>query len=288
MNKEYNIIGLAGRAISGKTEIAKFLKQEKNASILTIASFLKKLCCRLLGDISIEQLNTMKNEQIQIVKYDSNLWSEIISYETNIPKKDVKDILDVQKIDTVRDMLQIIGTNIIRKYNPSWHIEQLKNDIITNYTDKDLIVIDDVRFVNERQCIEKLGGKVIFIIRPQIEYVSNHLSETSLHWYEFDKTRILLNISDVDSLKNELLEMYDNNFDKLTDRRKEYEAKFCNQNDDMFGVKYKSIEDVLNIIDNIKCCDYDNIEHAYYLMVNNKNFNRIYNPYIIENLKFYL
>ena len=43
------IIAFAGRQRSGKTQLAKLLKNEDDAVIVTIASALKKLCCDILG-----------------------------------------------------------------------------------------------------------------------------------------------------------------------------------------------------------------------------------------------
>jgi hypothetical protein len=47
--------------------------------------------------------------------------------------------------------------------------------------DKDY-VIDDVRFPNEKKMIEELGGECWFIVRPTLDNISNHESETSITW----------------------------------------------------------------------------------------------------------
>ena len=51
------IIAFAGRQRSGKTQLAKLLKNEDDAVIVTIASALKKLCCDILGIDSVDRLN---------------------------------------------------------------------------------------------------------------------------------------------------------------------------------------------------------------------------------------
>ena len=60
-------------------------------------------------------------------------------------------------------------------------------------------VIDDVRFPNERKMIEELGGTCWFIIRPKLDNVSNHLSETALKWQEFEN--IIVNDKSLEYLK---------------------------------------------------------------------------------------
>ena len=55
-----------------------------------------------------------------------------------------------------------MGTNIIRTFNPDWHINSLKAKLVegTNY------FIDDLRFINEAQVINNLEGTTIRITRP--------------------------------------------------------------------------------------------------------------------------
>ena len=57
---QLKIIGFAGRKRSGKTTLAKYLKNEENAVIITIADFLKYLCCELMN-MSYEELNEKKD-----------------------------------------------------------------------------------------------------------------------------------------------------------------------------------------------------------------------------------
>ena len=192
-----NIIGFAGRARSGKTTLAKILHDENNYKILTIANYLKKLCCKLLGDISLTQLNELKNNDTDItniLKIDDN-FIHIINEATGIGYEVIEnELINLPYgIPTVRAMLQIVGTDIIRKYYPDWHIIQLVNEI-KSLPDDVNIVVDDVRFPNERKEIERLGGIFIFIMRPtMLSMVYNHPSEISLQWFNFMEKRIIIN-----------------------------------------------------------------------------------------------
>lgn len=53
--------------------------------------------------------------------------------------------------------MQFIGTDIIRKFYSDWHIDQLINEI--TLSDEEFIIIDDVRFPNEVEALQKSEGK---------------------------------------------------------------------------------------------------------------------------------
>ena len=142
-----NIIGFAGRARSGKSTLAQVLHNEEGYQILTIANYLKKLCCKLLGDISLTQLNELKNNDTDItnlLKIDDN-FIHIINEATGIGYEVIKnELINLPcGIPTVRAMLQIVGTDIIRKYYPDWHIIQLVNEIKSLPDDVNIVVDDD-------------------------------------------------------------------------------------------------------------------------------------------------
>tara|TARA_R110002167_G_scaffold70964_1_gene200411 strand:- start:11223 stop:12131 length:909 start_codon:yes stop_codon:yes gene_type:complete len=74
---------------------------------------------------------------------------------------------------TAREFLQFLGTDIMRKmYEPIW-VERVIADI---QSEKPLLaVVDDVRFLNEIEAIQNVGGKVIGLGRQPFE--SSHSSE---------------------------------------------------------------------------------------------------------------
>lgn len=91
---------------------------------------------------------------------------------------------------TVREILQIIGTDVFRELDPycwvnaySMRVSQLKNEIIheTEGREYPLILTPDVRFRNEVEAIQQLGGVVIRLTRNPIQ--DNHPSETALDNY---------------------------------------------------------------------------------------------------------
>lgn len=307
-----NIIGFAGRARSGKSTLAQVLHNEEGYQILTIANYLKKLCCKLLGDISLTQLNELKNNDTDItnlLKIDDN-FIHIINEATGIGYEVIKnELINLPYgIPTVRVMLQIVGTDIIRKYYPDWHIIQLVNEI-KSLPDDVNIVVDDVRFPNERKEIERLGGIVIFIMRPtMLSMVYNHPSEISLQWYQFIRTHILINYSNRYEFISNFLEMKSYNFCKLPLRQVNYLDK-CSEGNSLYGVQYENInvlEYVVNFIHEENL--HSDKETTYpYVSINTDKISdswkelthdiglyppydnkAIRNPFIIENLKLYI
>lgn len=188
------IIAFAGRCRAGKSVLADVCVKYGYEK-LYFALPLKQLCADIL-DVSIDELNRAKNEGIPIQLTINEDICKILSEETDVPLEATIELCNGKHLDTVRDMLQFIGTDYIRKCNTDWHINKIKEMVKedANY------VIDDVRFSNEKKMIEKLGGDVWFVTRTTLDNISNHESETSITWKDcFNK--IIIN----DSTLHELL-----------------------------------------------------------------------------------
>lgn len=188
-----NIIGLCGRMRSGKGELANICVKY-DYERLYFALPLKELCSKILG-ISIEELNKLKNDGSEISLAMTEEVCGVISHETDIPLDIVKNHCLGNTVKTVRDMLQFIGTDLIRQYNYNWHVNKIMSMIDK---DKDY-VLDDVRFPNEKAMIDELGGDSWFVVRPTIDNVSNHISETSLTWKSCGN-KVILNDSTLSNL----------------------------------------------------------------------------------------
>ena len=203
------IYGFAGRKRSGKGVLCNLLQREHGAIILTVANYLKYLCCDLLN-VDINQLNQMKDDGTLFSYRPDERWINIISKRTNIHPMTVRTIITHIEFTSVRQMLQVIGTDLIRRYAPTWHIDQLADDI-NSYKDK-LIVIDDVRFPNEREMIESMGGECFYIVRSHMLDVSNHSSETSLNHHMFAPHHVIINNRIQKELETDFLFHFNNNF----------------------------------------------------------------------------
>lgn len=125
------IIGITGKARSGKDTIADVLVKNYGFVKINYADHLKK-CTSLLFNFNNDQ---MYNKE--------------------------KDIIDVRYNKTPRELLQWFGTDVMRKQfdNDFWinHVE--------NQFDNKLLVISDVRFQNEADLIKKYNGIIIKVTR---------------------------------------------------------------------------------------------------------------------------
>lgn len=206
------IIAFSGRIGSGKSELAKIC-QNKGFEKLYFALPLKQLVANLIH-VGIEDINPLKNVE---KKYKFTKKDYIyLSNETNIPFETIRDEMKNVKLNTVRQLLQFIGTDIIRKYNPDWHVNKIKTMI-----DKDKnYVFDDVRFPNELKLIKELGGDCWFIIRPIINNVSNHISEISLTWKDFDD-KVIINDGNLEKFIYKWTVFFEN-YDKALKIRDKY------------------------------------------------------------------
>ena len=134
---------------------------------------------------SIEDLcdPTLKEQKLEA----SINWSDIKSRLEAVLNFEIKAEIENKKLETRRDVLQFLGTEVLRKVDPNFHINSLKDQI---EKDKNY-VLDDTRFINELNLLNSLGASCILTIRPQDQKYSNHASETELNRKYFE--RIIIN-----------------------------------------------------------------------------------------------
>ena len=284
------IIGFCGRLRSGKSELARECVRHGYQK-LSFAIPLKRLCADIL-DTSIDELNKAKNNGIEISLTIGKDICQIIADETEIPFDTVYEKCNGKTIETVRELLQFIGTDLIREYNKDWHVNRLREMIDI---DKDY-VFDDVRFQNEKKMIEDLGGDCWFVIRPTFENISNHESETSITWNDC-YNKIIINDSTLPYLlfKWEIfLDNYkkscairDENFNRILENGiKDLEKDSIS--DMMFlpmtMFTYRPIEYDKNKIDTITMSD----SKAVFITYKDGTVEVVDNPLSIENIKMLL
>jgi hypothetical protein len=97
---------------------------------------------------------------------------------------------------TAREFLQFLGTDVMRKmYEPIW----VKYCIDNIQSEESLIAtIDDVRFLNELEAVQKVGGKVIYLDRNN-DSKDGHSSENEL-CNNLDKFDAVIDNSDLSIL----------------------------------------------------------------------------------------
>ena len=100
---------------------------------------------------------------------------------------------DGQKDEHGRHLLQYVGTDVIRKQNPNYWVDFVKDIIIMFSNNWDYILIPDARFPNEITRMFCSNFRTISIRITRLNYISKltdeqqqHESETALDSYSFD------------------------------------------------------------------------------------------------------
>ena len=166
------IIGLSGKAGSGKDTIADYLVEHHNFTKLAFAGVLKQ-SMKILFDLSDQQLNDSKQ----------------------------KETIDPRWNKTPRQLMQWLGTDILKyKIRHDFFIIHVKNKISKC---KGNIVISDVRFADEASSLKELGATIISIDRPGHKGTlnSSHASEQ----FEFKPDHLILNNSSKKELFKKIL-----------------------------------------------------------------------------------
>ena len=150
MSKKSKIIAFAGRKRSGKGMLAKGMREySPNVVIIAVADSLKLLCCKLLK-ITYDELTQMKDDGTTFEAKVDDYWVSTIKHEVKISDNIIRNEIGGRVFTNVREVLQIIGTDLIRKYSPDWHIDKTI-ERIKSYGDDKIVVIDDVRFPDEKR-----------------------------------------------------------------------------------------------------------------------------------------
>lgn len=170
-----HIIGISGKAGSGKDTLAKYLRDilphVDNVPYYEIVHFADLLKEAVQTTCVLDDWHTQTQEG----------------------KKTELEWLDGM---TVREVLQKFGTAIREGVHPDFWVRALMEG-----TDDWDIIIPDVRFPNEAEEIRKRGGILVRIEREGAG-AGNHISETALD--DYDKWDIVIfNDYDLDTLKEQ-------------------------------------------------------------------------------------
>lgn len=188
------LIAIAGKKGCGKTLSANYLSVRYGYTVINFADSLKNLVCKLLR-VSRDELEKVKDMHygIQLGHADFNTVAEY----TGIHLDHVYRVLGNGDFNGPRQMLQIIGTDLIRSFDSAWHVRQLAGALDDDKT----YCIPDLRFNDELEFLLGLGCKTLLINRTRCGGDS-HISENSLGHVQFDY--VVRNDNDIDALVKNL------------------------------------------------------------------------------------
>ena len=193
--QKIKILGVSGKLGSGKDTFAELLAKQLAGKVErhALADNL-----RLITEI-ISGIRMTTTHEI-----DEPFCNEIRNYT-----QDQKNILIKQFNKTIGETLQLVGTELFRdNYDTDVWVKSLfSEEIYDKMNDGKIIIIPDVRFINEADYILQEGGYLIRLegdpagVRENSLRDLNHLSETNLDNYtKFDKV-IINNKKDINELK---------------------------------------------------------------------------------------
>jgi hypothetical protein len=181
------IIGFAGKAASGKTTTAHFLKTMLTGEtlILPMAGVLRDEVEAFLRRVGADQhvplVHGSQEDKVRIFHVDTtralvacNQWPHFM-----IEHRDIQDDSGRTAV-TVRRILQWWGTEYRRAQDPDYWTKAWGRKAGQYPLSDQHILVDDVRFINELEVIKAHGGLIVKIERPGFLGANNHASETSL------------------------------------------------------------------------------------------------------------
>jgi hypothetical protein len=203
--QDFEIVGIGGEKLSGKSTMASFF-EANGFHEMSFASYLKTLtaqCFNLSMDCLTDQNRKERPFVCQSIHFDKkNLWmlrsfvkaaleEYLRATKSKRTEREVYRIINNSvsvfcsaTIETPRQLLQILGTDVLRNcIAEDFHTAILKHHMLeaNKRHGLEMFIISDMRFANEREFIQSLGGSKVRIINTKLEVSKDgHASEKSL------------------------------------------------------------------------------------------------------------
>ena len=163
------ILVFSGKALSGKDSAADYLIanygwDKKTGFAYNLKEACSKIFSRDLRFFTTQEgkcYNFKKPWVIDLKKLEEIIEWMRITHNVAVDDIDYRSLLG-KKLYTPRDILQFVGTEVMRTYVIDYHIDV----VINNLSSLDKIVVADVRFENEAAGILNAGGYLIRLDRP--------------------------------------------------------------------------------------------------------------------------
>jgi hypothetical protein len=208
------IIAFSGAKFAGKDSAANGLIRSFGFKRIGLADKLKTICSTIFELKREDMDDPFKKEEpfsspLQITEEHLNTLFKILTQDGfDVTDENIIDISSQfrnKKLSSIRNVLQVIGTDICRNF--------IKDDIWLSYVKKDIaeqnvnVVITDARFENERKFLKELGATLILVKRPGFEPKDSHASENQLG-NDFDYDVVVNNVSTIGTLQSEICMWY--------------------------------------------------------------------------------
>ncbi len=184
------ILGLAGKALSGKDSVADYLLDNNDFDRkLGFASNLKTACVEIFG-LTSGQVMTQQGKSTDLkdmVVITKSILIELIdwmhkTHDVALESKDYSTLLGVELFKP-REILQFVGTEVMRYYAADYHYEVVFRSVSSDEN----VILTDVRFPNEAAGVLSHGGFLVRLERPEelrslhgVVLNSEHPSEVAL------------------------------------------------------------------------------------------------------------
>jgi hypothetical protein len=186
-----DLIGLGAKGGIGKDTMGDYLVQKYGYIKKSFADNLKQ-CCHSLFRIDIESMYDQEKKAAQfrvpiiygIYAHQAVLEWMIENLSGFTPKSScIPDAAVNKHLWSVREVLQFVGSDIMRSHVPDYHIRTCIDSMDRNRK----YVICDARFPNEGDAVISAGGMCMRLDRKSIiqdEKLSSHISETAMDKWE--------------------------------------------------------------------------------------------------------
>lgn len=165
------IIGFTGQKQNGKSTACNVLI-EKGYEVLNFADPLKEIGAELAGAPLFECYDEKSKEaQRSMFVYVEDI--KLLMERNNLPFPNVLNNINVLEFQSLRRLLQWVGSELFREADKNFWINKLTDKMIVGKK----YVIGDVRFPNEAEAIRRRGGSIVLVKRPGIVSTDTHASE---------------------------------------------------------------------------------------------------------------
>lgn len=194
------IIGVCGRKRHGKNALGKIIEKHYQTTPIAFADPLKKSLMDLYGFSYDQMFDEVLKEQID-PRWGFSPRTAMQLYGTEVVRAICKETWTRKLASTI--------TAAANGEMPIIHLEKLRTfgPADPKYVDPLKWVVTDVRFPNEAQTIQSMGGKIIKVIRPSLTSQSQdmHSSETNID--DVCEDGLIINDGSLDDLEANLLRL---------------------------------------------------------------------------------